>query len=92
MYFRKCFRIPVILVLSVYKVYATPLGAEHDSFSSHLPNEDLLVRSLRAASSKVAIRSRAIEGCLGPDLDLHYVDGIIALKSLYPRTMSNVLS
>jgi hypothetical protein len=89
MYFRKCFRILVILVLSV----STPLRAEHDSFSSHLSNENLLVRSLRAASPKAGIRSRAIGGCLRPDLDLHYVDGIIALKeSLSLGTPSNVLS
>src|SRR5277367_718837 len=88
MYFRKCFRILVILVLSVSKVHA-----EHDSFSSHLSNENLLVRSLRAASSKAGIRSRAIGGCLRPDLDLHYVDGIITLKeSLSLGTPSNVLS
>lgn len=76
--------LPLLLILIIRVGYAA-FGVNHDIAEPvSLAGNGIPARSLRAAHASSNIKVRSMEGCLGHDFDLHYLDGLnhcIALSS-----------
>jgi hypothetical protein len=72
-----CYTIVALLFVLGFQVNANPFQVDYDPTFQSLADRSL-TRSLRAAKAKSNIKARSIEGCLEHEIDLHYLDGMLA--------------
>jgi hypothetical protein len=69
--------VALLFVLGL-QVNANSFQVDYDPASFQSLTDRNLIRSLRAAKAKSNLKARSIEGCLEHEIDLHYLDGILA--------------
>jgi hypothetical protein len=78
MHLQACYTIVALLFVLGFQVNANPFQVDSDPTSFQSLTDHGLTRSLRAAKAKSNLKSRSIEGWLEHEIDLHYLDGILA--------------
>jgi hypothetical protein len=78
MHLQACYTIVALLFVLGLQANANPFQVGHDPTSFQSLADRSLTRSLRAAKAKSNLKSRSIEGWLEHEIDLHYLDGILA--------------
>ena len=78
MHLQAYYTIVALLFVLGLQVNANSFQVDYDPASFQSPTDRNLIRSLRAAKAKSNLKARSIEGCLEHEIDLHYLDGILA--------------
>ena len=78
MHLQACYMIVTLLFVLGFQVNANSFQVDYDPASFQSLTDRNLVRSLRAAKAKSNLKARSIKGCLEHEIDLHYLDGILA--------------
>jgi len=78
MHLQVCYTIVTLLFVLGFQVNANPFQVDYDPTSFQPLADRSLTRSLRAAKAKSNLKARSIEGWLEHEIDLHYLDGILA--------------
>ena len=78
MHLQACYTIVVLLFVLGFQANANPFQVDYDPTSFQSLADRSLTRSLRAAKAKSNLKARSIEGWLEHEIDLHYLDGILA--------------
>ena len=78
MHLQACYTIVTLLFVLGFQVNANPLQVDYDPTSFQSLADRSLTSSLRAAKAKSNLKARSIEGWLEHEIDLHYLDGILA--------------
>jgi len=78
MHLQACYTIVALLFVLGFQVNANPFQVDYDPTSFQSLADRSLTRSLRAAKAKSNLKARSIEGWLEHEIDLHYLDGILA--------------
>ena len=78
MHLQACYMIVALLFVLGFQVNANSFEVNYDPSSFQSLTDRNLIRSLRAAKAKSNLKARSIEGCLEHEIDLHYLDGILA--------------
>jgi hypothetical protein len=70
--------IVALLFVLGFQVNGNSFQVDFDPTSFQSLKDRNLVRSLRAAKAKSNLKARSIKGCLDHEIDLHYLDGMLA--------------